>query len=344
MKLSRVGRGAQPRQPHGRLGRPQRGSFHSPASRPGAGAEAVLRNRSRVSPRITSSSPGAKPAPHGPSASRGTSRLSRKTAGCGGNVAAAGPARLQRPATTLSDLPWHRSRPMPSRAGPMISAARAAISQSAARVRSDPPAGWSGVERQSQHPTALGQRPQHAPRLVAARRVPVGGVGVGGRHRPDGALASPRRRALGRMARVDDKADAIHLRDHLASHSSEAGLLFPLASARQQRLVSQLSCRTRTAGVCSTSTSPISPSTGIGVCRPKTPAVRPVRAAPRTSSALRACTMRLRRASNRWFHGRCWPPSRGRSRGRRWWRGRNRRRPRASGPRPRPTRWRIAGR
>ena len=74
-------------------------------------------------------------------------------------------------------------------------------------------------------------------RLVAPRRVPGVRVGVGDRDRARRELGRLDRRAIGRVAHVDDEPDTVHLADDLATHAGDAGVLGLVAAGGEQGLV-----------------------------------------------------------------------------------------------------------
>jgi hypothetical protein len=126
---------------------------------------------------------------------------------------------------------------MPSRSTPITSAVRATISQKPCKRAVAAALQVMRIERKAQHAARFGQRAQDRVGLVAPRRVPEGGVGMGDRDGPRADLDRLQRGAFGGMAHVDDKAHAVHLGDDLAAHAGEARILRLVAARRQQRLV-----------------------------------------------------------------------------------------------------------
>ena len=93
------------------------------------------------------------------------------------------------------------------------------------------------IKRKPQHPTRVGQGAQHRVRLVASRRMPPVGIGMGDGDGAGRMVDRLQRGSFGGMAHVHHQPDAIHLLHHGAAHAGEARVLVLVAAGRQQRLI-----------------------------------------------------------------------------------------------------------
>ena len=222
-----------------------------PAATPTDAPKLRSKNASQLAP-MTPSTVAASDSP----AARSPPRDADRGRGCRGTTRAWAGSPARRRCPRRSRRPWssgpRASIPRRCRAGPgkdpsrsrrpcrpdQIDSARRHVAPRLQACRRCRPLQVVRIGREAEHPAALAERSAGArPTCCAAPGASSPGLAwVMAMGRLECSIAW-QGGTLARMAHVDHEADAVHLGDHLAAHTGQAGVVLLVAARGQQRLV-----------------------------------------------------------------------------------------------------------